>query len=377
METENESELLQVFNRSLLTHSLSEYWVSNYNYKEFYNDLKASKHLKDKTFRNCSFKLTVDCFGKKVKHADKVKRIERLSFLPFEGDIKMDNPDVTFYYFEYYGHDKVNVPETPHEIMFGRWIADNDRRYLKQFNLKDRKFIANTTMDPLLSFLMSNIAKVNEHHLVYDPFVGSGGILVPAAFHGAYVWGVDIDYLLLHALSKPSRYGQGKRDEDESVLANFIQYKLESKYQDIIVADSASALFRENLKFDAIITDPPYGKRESRERIGTEKDYEIPEDLLDKHFPAKLDYSIDDIYIDLMKLADKHLRIGGRILFWVPYSKPTDEDPRNKFYKANSKTVSFEEIDKRFRHPSLKLVSFGEQKLTEKYSRILVAMERI
>lgn len=351
--------------------------MSNYSYDKFYADLKASKHIQDETYRLCSFKVIVDCFGRKVKHAEKVERIERLSFLPFEGEIKMDQPDVTFSYFEYYGHDKVNVPEIPHEIVFGRLIADNDRRYLGQFNLKERKFIANTTMDPLLSFLMSNIAKVDEHHFVYDPFVGSGGLLISAAYHGAYVWGTDIDYQLLHALAKPSRYGQVKRAEDESVLANFQQYHLESKYMDVIVADSASPLFRGNLKFDAIITDPPYGKRESRERIGTEKDYEIPEDLLDKHFPAKLKYTIDDIYIDLMELADKHLRIGGRILFWVPYSKPNDEDPRNKFYKANSKIVTFEEIEERFRHPSLKLASFGEQKLTEKYSRILVAMEKI
>lgn len=36
----------------------------------------------------------------------------------------------------------------------------------------------------------------------------SGSLLIPAAYFGAYVIGSDIDYLMLHAKTRPSRITQ-------------------------------------------------------------------------------------------------------------------------------------------------------------------------
>lgn len=55
---------------------------------------------------------------------------------------------------------------------------------LKDISLKTRKFIGNTSMDPQLSVLMANQALVEPGHLVLDPFVGTGSLLVPAAKFG-------------------------------------------------------------------------------------------------------------------------------------------------------------------------------------------------
>lgn len=63
-------------------------------------------------------------------------------------------------------------------------------------------------MDPQLSLLMANQAKVNNCDLVLDPFVGTGSLLVAAAQFGGYVFGTDIDYLMLHARTRPSRITQ-------------------------------------------------------------------------------------------------------------------------------------------------------------------------
>lgn len=89
-------------------------------------------------------------------------------------------------------------------------------------------------MDPELSLIMANYAKVSAGDLVYDPFVGSGifftfslkiishfrgypfftflhiifttgSLLVAAAYFGGYVFGVDIDYLMIHGKTKPTR----------------------------------------------------------------------------------------------------------------------------------------------------------------------------
>ena len=54
-------------------------------------------------------------------------------------------------------------------------------------------------MDPILAFIMSNMAKVKENYIVFDPFVGSGSLLVGSAFFGAHVLGADLDFNLLHA----------------------------------------------------------------------------------------------------------------------------------------------------------------------------------
>lgn len=42
------------------------------------------------------------------------------------------------------------------------------------FSLQHRKYIGTTSMDPELSFIMTNLALVNEGDLVLDPFCGTG-----------------------------------------------------------------------------------------------------------------------------------------------------------------------------------------------------------
>ena len=63
-------------------------------------------------------------------------------------------------------------------------------------------------MEPQLSFLMANQAQIQPNYLVLDPFVGTGSLLVSSAYFGAYVIGSDIDYMTIHARSRPSRINQ-------------------------------------------------------------------------------------------------------------------------------------------------------------------------
>lgn len=54
-------------------------------------------------------------------------------------------------------------------------------------------------MDPLLSLIMANMGQVGPTSLIYDPFVGTGSLLVGAAHCGAHVCGADLDYKLIHS----------------------------------------------------------------------------------------------------------------------------------------------------------------------------------
>lgn len=63
-------------------------------------------------------------------------------------------------------------------------------------------------MDPQLSLLMANQAQVKNGDIIFDPFVGTGSLLVAAAQFGGYILGADIDFMMLHARTRPTRITQ-------------------------------------------------------------------------------------------------------------------------------------------------------------------------
>ncbi|XP_013783068.1 tRNA (guanine(10)-N2)-methyltransferase homolog [Limulus polyphemus] len=306
-----------------------------------------------------SFKVEVETFGKKISRNDKVNRIEDLDFLPLRGPIKLKDPDNIFHLIEYYGLDPNSVPDNPYQVFFGQWICDGQRHLITQIALKDRKFIGNTSMDPKLSLIMANMAKICHGDLVLDPFVGSGSLLVAAATFGGYVCGTDLDFLMVHGKAKPTRCNQKKREPDENIRSNLRQYGLESHYLDVIVADAALPVWSDQCMFSAIIADPPYGIREATERIGTAKTYTIPDHLVSGHIPSKVSYNLQDIIRDLLNFSGAHLQVGGRLVYWLPVFK-------NDF-----------QADLVPAHPSLQLISLSEQSLNSHSSRYLVTMERL
>lgn len=61
--------------------------------------------------------------------------------------------------------------------------------------------------------------------------------------------------MMLHAKCRPSRITQKKREKDESVHSNLRQYGCETRYLDVIVSDFSNSVWRQDIKFDSIITD--------------------------------------------------------------------------------------------------------------------------
>lgn len=134
-------------------------------------------------------------------------------------------------------------------------------------------------MDPQLSLIMANQAQVKNGDIILDPFVGTGSLLVAAALFGGFILGTDIDFMMLHARTRPTRISQKvpttnshlkkkslifslivliklqKRSSDESVAANIKQYGKESQYLDVVVADFSRPLWKSDMRVDAIITD--------------------------------------------------------------------------------------------------------------------------
>ncbi|XP_026759576.2 tRNA (guanine(10)-N2)-methyltransferase homolog [Galleria mellonella] len=307
-----------------------------------------------------SFKVEVETFCKHFSMQEKIAKIESFSYLPLEGAVKLKNPDVTLAYLEFYGVDPNNVPEKPYDLFFGKWVADGQRDLIQVHSLKKRQFIGNTSMDAQLSIIMANQAQVKAGDMVLDPFVGSGSLLVAAAHFGAYVLGSDIDFMMLHARTRPTRVGQKVRNKDESIRANMRQYGTESRYVDVVVSDFSLPTWHERLMLDAIITDPPYGVREPTEKIGIEREnYTLSEEHLVNHIPSKVEYGLSHIYRDLLNFAAKHLVLGRRLVCWYPLVREEYREDQLPW------------------HPCLKLVANSEQVLSKLTSRRLLTYEKI
>lgn len=114
-----------------------------------------------------------------------------------------------------------------------------------------------------------------------DPFVGTGGLIIPPASKGAYVFGCDLDMRVLNGYSvgrinKRSPYYSAQKKLEvftPKIELNFQQYGF--AFPNIFRMDSTNLAFKKNEIFDAIITDPPYGLRAmSRSIKGTESQSE-------------------------------------------------------------------------------------------------------
>jgi len=357
----NEDSVKEIMSRSVMVRCCIELWAHSKTPDRLHEQLK---NLPDEETRpyftsDKSFKISVEIFNKVISLPEKIEKIEGFSYLPLAGPVRLKNPDVMYYYFEFFGLDPGRVPEKPLDYFFGRWICDSERHALHKYSLKERHFIGNTSMDPQLAMIMANLAQVENGHLVVDPFVGTGSLLVAAAHFGGYVCGTDIDYQTLHGKSKPTRAKQTKRLPDEDIMKNMKQYNLVDRYLDVLVSDTSRPVWSSKLRFDSILTDPPYGIRESTEKIGTKKTEPIPEELLSRHFPSKMEYGLSDIYKDLLNFAAEKLKLNGRLVFWLPIIRADYHPSRLP------------------EHPCLRLVTNSEQILTTHSSRRLLTMEKI
>lgn len=167
-----ESDLKKIASRSVSLRYIVEIWSSGKSFSEFHENLRNFSIVPKFTSAETSFKITVETYNKHFKQSDKIGKIETMDYLPLHGRIDLKNPENNFIYFEFWGLDPKNVPELPLEIVFGRWIADGQRDMVNSILLKTRKFIGNTSMNPLLSLLMANQGMCDKNHLVFDPFAG-------------------------------------------------------------------------------------------------------------------------------------------------------------------------------------------------------------
>uniref|UniRef100_A0A0D6R2X9 tRNA (guanine(10)-N(2))-methyltransferase n=1 Tax=Araucaria cunninghamii TaxID=56994 RepID=A0A0D6R2X9_ARACU len=356
----SEKVALQIATRSILVKCMLELWGEGYSFEElksavqkFPEEQKLPYLRADSTFR-----IIVDTFGKVLNFNEQKERIESFSYIPFKGRVDLRNADYKFWLIETDDQDSNNglPPAVKKTLFFGREIGGADRKLLPTYALSKRKYLGPTAMDAEIAFLMANQALVQPGKLVYDPFVGTGSILVAAAHFGAMTMGTDIDIRVV-------RDGRGP---DCNVWSNFKQYGLPPPIS-LIRADNNLPPWRGDLQevCDAIICDPPYGVRAGGRKSGGRKllkgligPYVIPDEKRRDHIPSTAFYSLEECVHDLLDMAARLLVMGGRLVFFYPLA--VDEDAKDIFPD----------------HKCFTLVSHSEQILSTRYSRCLLTMEK-
>lgn len=352
----------KIASRAVCVRFCLELWANSKQTENLHNKLKTYpiSEINKYAGPHKSFKVIVETFCKHFSQGEKVNKIDSFSYLPLQGPVRLNNPDTTLCYIEFYGLDPNNIPKEPYELFFGRWITSGQRDLIRKLSLKTRKFIGNTSMDPQLSLIMANQAQVQKGDIVLDPFVGTGSLLVAASHFGGYTLGTDIDFLMLHGRTRPSRISQKIREKDENIATNMSQYGKRSYYIDVVVSDFSYPLWRSDMCIDAIITDPPYGIREATERIGTTKlNPVIEEHQASSHIPSKIGYDLPQIYKDLLTFAAQHLKLNGRLVCWFPLF-------RDQYSEDQLPT-----------HPCLELIANSEQVLSNYTSRRLLTYKKV
>ncbi|XP_046859263.1 tRNA (guanine(10)-N2)-methyltransferase homolog [Xenia sp. Carnegie-2017] len=355
----SDSEALKISSRSILIKCI----LKLYGYADSWEDLVAilghynSDDLLQHTPSSIqTYKITVESFNKKLDHAKKLAYIDCLSFLPLNGVVNLKNPVTTFMLF--LDHSLI-----PTRFFFGRLISYGQRHLIKYYSIKTRHFIGNTTMDVQLALIMANMGQCHDGMLVYDPFVGSGSILVACSHFGSYSCGSDIDRTLLLGRGHPSRADKGKWRgiKGESIKSNFEMYKLENHYVDVWMGDQMNTPLRKSFMFDAIVTDPPYGIREGSRKLAKAliQNAGTSQSILGVKLPSTECCLLSDAIYNLLQFAAAHLVLNGRLVYWLP---------------SHRGTFKMEHIPT---HPCLKLLFVSEQILSGNVSRHLITMEKI
>ncbi|CAF1410540.1 unnamed protein product [Adineta ricciae] len=333
--------------RSVLLKSAYEYWTHGSSMVDVVDKLIANSDLRPKP--NETWRILVHAFRKQFAQPEKVQRIEAFSDrLNITNRFCLNNKaDCTVGLFENY---EEGLLEQPKEVFTGRWICDGARHLIEKYDVRKRYFIGNTTMDATLSFVMANMAQCQPNHVALDPFCGTGGILLACAEFGSYVIGSEFDWRVLTAQAKPTKANtkQRARNPDEMMYRNFSDYGTLSRFLGVVGADFAYPPWRPGFIFDAIVSDPPYGIRESSQHKSRRQGDSAEGDVQK--------YDLTNIYVDLLNFANVYLRVGGRLVFWMPTHIMTYDESLLPT------------------HPCFQLFSNDEQQLNRTTSRRLITM---
>jgi tRNA (guanine10-N2)-dimethyltransferase len=130
-------------------------------------------------------------------------------------------------------------------MRLGEEVAAVDRGAFQKRAMPTLPFRRPVSLSPRLARVAANLARFRPGARVVDPFLGTGALALESAMVGAKITGVDHDARMIQGASR-----------------NFAALGLSA--EKLIVGDSAAVAgqFADG-RFDALVTDAPYGRASS------------------------------------------------------------------------------------------------------------------
>ncbi|KAG5487106.1 hypothetical protein LSCM1_07778 [Leishmania martiniquensis] len=355
-----------------------------------------------------TYSYQVETIGKKYSVDAKRAVVEAvLERVPRAGEVDWRHPERIYYIFLQHAIENAPpgaqgwVSNGPLLRVFHCCLCVESSRgsLLATYDLRKRPYIGTTSMPPEESLVMANMSGVCRGHYVYDPFCGTGSLLIAAAHYGARTFGSDADGRAMRAGTEKGKMSPQMQQQRRLALAAYPEEQLcvlsveeraspsmitNFKLYGLPPPDRARMNFAEWPRawhtrglpyglggiFDSIITDPPYGLREPRRKVEmraasapTAAATAAPTAALGDT-PAKQPavtlstYPTNEVVLDLVLFAATHLVIGGHLTFWHPTTDHYTDDELPS-------------------HPSLHMVCNIAQRISLKVVRRLIVLRKI
>ncbi|KAI5184545.1 tRNA (guanine10-N2)-methyltransferase [Nematocida homosporus] len=260
-----------------------------------------------------TYRINVTSYTRKLSAAAKVTLMEELEPILGLRTANLTQPQTI-----------IEIIETPTQTITGILYQESQRKDLLQYSLKNRAFIGTTAMDNEISFILANLAQVIPQSIVLDCFAGTGSLLLPCAILGALVVGLDSNPKQYQGLTKPHQNPKIRTlQPGTNIYTNFHQFQVNHQVLCFGLANIFSTPILRPTTIDAIICDPPYGRRES-----TNINLPIPTPTTNH----KTNTDSNDFYFDsawpfvqqLFQQAAICLKPNGFLCFFIPHANTND-----------------------------------------------------
>ncbi|BGP38977.1 hypothetical protein JCM10449v2_002915 [Rhodotorula kratochvilovae] len=359
----SEDDARRLAGRMISAKHVWEYWCHADTYADLHDKVKSpdvralwEPYAED---ADCTWKFTIAGHQRTIPLPQQIALVNTFAYMPLQGKIDLRTPQLEIGVFEEYvwdplrgakvrearvakgisvekgkGKERERVVEEgdPEDtggllaVWMGRKICDSSRHLMDVYDLKKRAYIGTTSMEAEVSLLMANQALAAPGKYVYDPFAGTGSMLLTSAGFGAMTFGSDID-------------GRQLRGKKTSIKHSAAQYGVSSRIVDTFTFDMTQHPFRTGEIFDAIITDPPYGVRAGAKRLGRGEGAREVEPMvirgreregfhhqLDDYVPPSVGWPMEEVISTLITYSLFLLRPGGRLVFFLPTSNADYSD---------------------------------------------------
>lgn len=171
--------ITQFYGRSVLIKCIYRLLSKGKGFENFIKNVEYEKDLSilEDINSNKTFRFYVEGNEYSISKEEQSKIINSLEFLNFIAKVDLKKPERVFY---------VNYNKNNDEYLFGRLIGNlsNDVKFYVKYDLDKRKYLGPTSLDNKLAFVMCNLAEIGKGSVVYDPFTGTGSLLIPATYFG-------------------------------------------------------------------------------------------------------------------------------------------------------------------------------------------------